>query len=187
MVTFLLGLSMFVIGSGALAQAAHPDRAGPGKGHFDWTQFEGKYDLSECRSSPSAIWGGGPAGTFVQIEHKLAHARTPASQGLDLMRANNRNPIALGWSLERVGQGRRTDNDAGTGRAGTVTESYATVDGVYGMMAWNRPYNAGWSTLQLRMDVKGNKSFTLRQRTDSDATTREETCTLKKYVPKITT
>lgn len=52
------------------------------------------------------------------------------------------------------------------------------------MMAWDRPHNSGWSTLQLRMDAQGNKSFTIRQRTDSDASTREETCTLKKYVPQ---
>ena len=63
-------------------------------------------------------------------------------------------------------------------------ESYATADGVYGMMAWNRPHNVGWSTLQLRMDTQAKVSLTLRQRNDSDASTREETCTLTKYVPK---
>ena len=45
--------------------------------------------------------------------------------------------------------------------------------------------NVGWSTLQLRMGAQGKISLTIRQRTDSDASTREETCTLKKYVPKI--
>ena len=64
-------------------------------------------------------------------------------------------------------------------------ESYATADGVYGMMAWDRPHNVGWSTLQLRMDAQGHISLTIRQRTDSDASTREETCTLTKYAPKI--
>jgi hypothetical protein len=183
--TFLLGLSTLVVGASALAQTNHPDRLGPDKGRFDWTQFEGKYDFSECRSRPSAIWGDSRPDTFVQIDHKVTYERFPATEGLELMRANYRNPIALGWSVERVGQGRQTDTDADTGKVDKVMESYATRDGVYGMMAWDHPNNVGWSTLQLRMDAQSNISFTLRQRANSDAATREETCTLKKYVPKI--
>jgi len=101
------------------------------------------------------------------------------------MRANNRSPIALGWSVQRVGHGRQTETNADTGKLGKVMESYATADGVYGMMIWDGPPHMGWSTLQLRTDAQGNTSFTIRQRTVSDASTREETCMLKKQVPKI--
>ena len=183
--TLLLGLSTLAIGATGPARTTYPDRLGPGKGGFDWTQFQGKYDLGECRNRPSAIWGDASAGTFVQIDRKVAYTRTPKTEGLELMRANNRNPIALGWALERIGQGRQTENDADTGKVGKVMESYATADGVYGMMAWSRPNNVGWSTLQLRMGAQGKISLTIRQRTDSDAATREETCTLTKHVPKI--
>ena len=176
-----------MIAANALALTNYPDRLGPDKGGFDWTQFQGKYDIGECQSRPSAIWADSRAGTFVQIDHKVAYTRHPTTESLELMRANSRNPIALGWSVERVGQGRQTENDAATGKVGKVMESYATVDGVYGMMAWDRPNNVGWSTLQLRMDAQGSISLTIRQRTDSDAATREETCTLKKYVPKLLT
>ena len=182
--TLLLGLSTLVIEVSAHAQMTYPDRLGPDKGSFDWTQFEGKYDISECQSRPSAIWGDGAPGTFLQIDHRVGYTRIPTTEGLELMRANNRNPIALGWSVERVGQGRQTETDADTGKVGKVMESYATADGVYGMMAWDRPHNVGWSTLQLQMDARANISFTIRQRTYSDTSTREETCTLKKYVPK---
>lgn len=178
---------MLLTAASAHALTTYPDRLGPAKGGFDWTQFQGKYDFSQCRSRPSAIWGDGRPGTFVQIDHKVAYTRNPTTEGLELMRANNRIPFALGWAVERVGQGRQTENDADTGKVGKVMESYATADGVYGMMAWDRPDNVGWSTLQLRMDAQRNISLTIRQRTDSDAATREETCTLKKYVPKIPT
>lgn len=174
-----------MIGMSAQAQITYPDRPAPAKGDFEWKRFEGKYDFSECQSHPSAIWGDSPPGTFVQIDYKVDYMRNPMMGGLELMRANNRSPIALGWFIERVGHGRQIETDAHTGKIGKVMESYATVDGVYGMMAWDRPHNFGWSTMQLRMDVKDNISFTIRQRTDSDTTTREETCTLKRYAPKI--
>ena len=103
------------------------------------------------------------------------------------MRANDHSPMALGWSVERVGHGHQTETDADTGKVTKVVESYATADGVYSMMAWDRPYNTGWFTLQLRMHDQGHISFTIRQRTDSDRATREETCTLKKHAPKILT
>ena len=177
--TFVLGFSAPVIGAGMPAQTTSPDRAGPAKGAFDWKKFAGKYDFGECQSHASAIWGGTP-GTFVQIDHKIDHTRNHAAQGLELMRVNARNPIALGWSIERVGLDRLSEIDVDTGRVGKVIESYATVDGVYAMIAWDRPYNVGWSTLQLRMDAQDNISFTMRQRTDSDSSTREETCTLRR-------
>ena len=182
--TVVLVFPALVIGASALAQTSYPDRLGPDKGDFDWTRFEGKYDFGECRSRPSAIWGDSLPGTFVQIDRKVVYTRHPVTEGLELMRANNRNPIALGWSVERVGKGRQTETDADTGKVDPVMESYATADGVYGMMAWNRPHNVGWSTLQLRMDAQAKVSFTIRQRTDSDTSTREETCTLTKHVPK---
>jgi hypothetical protein len=185
LVAFLLGMPMLATAASSPAQTAYPDRRGPDKGRFDWTQFKGKYDSSECQSSPSAIWGNSPPGTFVQIDHKVAYTRHPTTEGLELMRASNRNPIALGWFVERVGQGRRSESGASTVNAGTVTESYATADGVYSMMAWRGPHNAGWSTLQLRMDAQGKISLMFRQRTNSDASAREETCTLTKYVPRI--
>jgi hypothetical protein len=169
---FLLALTAPI----AAASMTYPDLPAPEKGSFDWTQFHGKYDFSDCRSRSSAIWGDALPGTFIQIDQR--------DEGLELMRANNRNPVALGWSLERVGQGRQSRNDGATDK-GLVTESYATADGVYGMMAWDRPHNVGWSTLQLRMTAEGNISLTLRQRTDSDAATREETCTLTRYAPKF--
>jgi hypothetical protein len=122
-----------------------------------------------------------PPGAFVQIDY----TRNARADGLELMRATSRSPVALGWSIERVGHGRQTETDPHTDKIGKVTESYATFDGVYSMMAWDRPFNVGWSTFQLRMDAKGNITFTIRQRTDSDSATREETCTLIRHVPKL--
>jgi len=183
--TLLLVLSTLVIGANGSAQTTNPDRVGPDKGDFAWTQFQGKYDFGECQNRSSANWESSVAGTFLQIDHKVDYARNPTTEGLELMRANNRNPIALGWSVERVGQGLQTEFDTDTGRVGRVMESYATADGIYGMTAWDRPYNVGWSTLQLRMGAQGDISLTIRKRTDSDAFTHEETCTLKKHVPKI--
>lgn len=174
-----------LIGEDVRAEMTYPDRPGPAKGSFNWTKFEGKYDIGGCQSHPSAIWGDGPPGSFVQIDHLIDYTREPATRGLELMRANNGTPIGLGWSVERIGHDRRTETHAGTDKVVKVTESYATANGVYGMMAWDRPHNVGWSTLQLRMDTRGNISLTIRQRTDSDASTREETCRLTKHVPKI--
>lgn len=171
-----------LIGEDVRAQMTYPDRPGPAKGDFNWTKFEGKYDIGECRSHPSAIWGDGPAGTFVQIDRVVDYTRRPATGGLELMRANNGSPIGLGWSVERIGHDRRTEVHAETGEVVKAMESYATADGVYGMMAWDRPHNVGWSTLQLRMDSRDNISLTIRQRTDSDTSTREETCRLTKHV-----
>ena len=178
----LPALSALLLGASAFAQAPYPDQPGPAKGDFDWKTFEGKYDFGKCQSSPSAIWEHRTPGTFVQIDYNADYTSNPAQPGLDLMRANIRSPLALGWSIERVGAGRKTEADADSGR---VRESYATADGVYGMIVWGRPFNRGWSTLQLRMQSPGNISYTIRQRTDSDPSTREETCTLQKYAPKI--
>jgi hypothetical protein len=180
LLAYLLGTLAFLIGASAPAQMTLPDRPAPPKGGFDWTRFEGKYDFDKCESHPKAVWGDYPPGAFVQIDY----ARTPRADGLELMRATNRSPVALGWSIERVGHGRQTETDPDTGKISKVTESYATFDGVYSMMAWERPFNVGWSTLQLRMDTRSNISFTIRQRTDSDSATREETCTLIRHIPK---
>ena len=97
--TFVLGLSTLVIGTNALAQMTYPDRLGPDKGGFDWTQFQGRYDSSECQSRPSPIWGNSTPGTFVQIDHKVAYTHNSTSEGLEVMVANDGNPIALGRSV----------------------------------------------------------------------------------------
>lgn len=184
--SWLLPLSLAALmGEDVRAQMTYPDRPGPAKGGFNWTKFEGKYDIGECQSYPSAIWGDGPTGTFVQIDRMVDYTRGPSTERLELMRANNGSPIGLGWSVERIGGARRTETHAQTGKVVKVMESYATADGVYGMMAWDQPHNVGWSTLQLRMDTGGKISLTIRQRNDSDASTREETCRLTKHVPKI--
>lgn len=187
--TFAFALGLFLLGFGGTgsAQLNFPDRMGPEEGRFDWTKFVGRYHLGECKSRPSAIWGDGPPGTFVQITLKVGYTRTPATDGLELIRANGNNPIALGWSVELIGQGPQVESDSVNGTVDKIAESYATSDGVYSMMAWNRPHNVGWSTLRLRMDSRGNVSLTIRQRTDSDASTREETCTLTRIVPKNST
>ena len=180
----LSGVAALLIGASAAAQTPEPDQSGPAKGGFDWKTFEGKYDFGKCQSSPSAIWEHRTPGTFVQIDYNAGYARNPAQPGLELIRANDRSTLALGWSIERVGEGRQTETNVDTGKVSKVMESYATADGVYGMIAWNRPFNVGWSTLQIRQGLD-NVSYTMRQRTESDHSTREETCTLEKYVPKI--
>lgn len=82
-----------------------------------------------------------------------------------------------------VGVGLRTETDTDTGKVDKMVESYATADGIYGMIAWERPNNTGWSTLQLRSNAQGDVALTVRLRTDSDTITREETCTLMKHAP----
>jgi len=179
-----LGLAALIV-EDVRAQITYPDRSAPAKGGFNWTKFAGKYDIGECQSHPSPIWGGGPIGTFVQIDHIVDYTRSPSTDRLELMRANNGSAFGLGWSVERIGHARRTETHAKTGKVVKVVESYATADGVYGMMAWDQPHNVGWSTLQLRMDTQGKISLTIRQRNDSDASTREETCRLTKHIPEI--
>jgi hypothetical protein len=147
-----------------LALSAHaaipaPDRAGPPAGSFAWTRFQGMYDFAGCTSAPKPLWSDAPPESFVRI--------WPSSypkESLELMRASYKNPIALGWTMEDVGQGPqdRVEND--TGRVFGRHESYATADGVYGLLAWDNPGNVGWTTLQLSMDAHGNVSYVMRRR-----------------------
>ena len=156
-----------------------PDRPGPARGGFVWTRFTGQYDLSECWHNPGPIWDDSPqAGNFVLIEDHEDFGRIPGAHSLNVIRGNPSRILALGWTIENIGEKPELLVDSETGKLDRTWESYATVDGIYGARAWDHPYNTGWSTFQIRMDAREKITYEMRQKTDSDPVTREEICTL---------
>ncbi|MBI4061972.1 MAG: hypothetical protein HY403_11145 [Elusimicrobia bacterium] len=177
----LLTLSL----ASARAALPVPDRAGPRRGGFDWTAFEGKYDFGACRSRPGPIWGDYPPGAFVLIEPRRDYTRQPVVESLEIIRASHRSPLALGWQMDGIGLGPQQRRDPDTGRVNGAWESYPTADGVYGVLMWDNPHNVGWSTFQLTMDARGGVRYEMRQKRDTDPVVREETCTLQPQPTRV--
>ncbi len=162
-----------------------PDRPAPPPGRFDWMRFRGEYDFADCRHESGPIWDDSPPpGTFVVIEHQEDFGRIPDVHSLIIIRGHPGRVLALGWMMEHIGEALQQRRDDKSGKVTTAWQSYATKDGIYGARAWGHPHNTGWSTMQLRMDERGTVSYEMRQKTDSDAVTREETCTLRRRAPQ---
>ncbi|MBI3549661.1 MAG: hypothetical protein HY078_11525 [Elusimicrobia bacterium] len=152
----------------------------PAKGNFKWESFAGNYGFGDCRNSPGPIWGDGSNMHYIVAYPFTDYTVNPAKVSLVFMRVNHtNNPIGLDWTFEYVNQGPQARRHPETGAVMTSLESYATTDGIYGMMSWDNPGNQGFSTLQLWMNA-GVVTYEMRQKTDSDPEVRVERCTLIK-------